>query len=214
MQRENNTKRAARQSRQTPPKRANDQRDTNGRAARVQGETDYMLTSQERVVRKKAPAPAHFVLKRFLSGKTLKQWRKEHGYSAQALAVELGVSRAYIKSIEGGSLPASQKLIERFNALREKLGEGGASPAQDVETPRRVISRYALPQSFEILARPVKCKTCHAFFVGRTPKQKYCGARCAKLGRKAQRTKRATKKRAHATAAAAKRAAHRRKQKP
>lgn len=186
MHRENSTKRTARQS---PPDRAktpNALPDTKRRAARVQPQPDYPLTSQKEVVSKKAQPPAPIVLKRFLSGRTLKTWRKAHGYSAQALAVELGVTRSYIKSIEGGSLAASQKVIERFNALRAKLGEGNATPAHDDE-PRRVISKYALPASFEILARPVKCKTCKHHFIPRTPAQKYCGARCAKVGRTAQR---------------------------
>lgn len=187
MHRENNTKRTARQSPPDRAKRAHALPDTKRRAARVQPQPDYPLTSQKQVVSKFAQPPTQIVLKRFLSGKTLKAWRKEHGYSAQALAVELGVTRSYIKSIEGGSLAASQKVIERFNALRAKLGAGSATPAQHDDEPRRVISKYALPASFEILARPVKCKTCKHHFIPRTPAQKYCGARCAKLGRKAQR---------------------------
>lgn len=194
MHRENTTKRAAIQSAAKPPGAPKTHTGTKTHkraAASAQTKIDYGLTSQKSIVRKKAPPPVEIRLKRFLTGKTLKTWRKAHGYSAHALAVALGVSRSYIKSIEGGSLPASQKLIARFDALREKLGEGSA-PTPETETARRVVSRHKLPASFEILARPVKCKTCHAYFIGRTPQQKFCGERCATLGRKAQR-KRATR---------------------
>ena len=194
MQRKHTTKRAAPQSPPNPPGASKPRTGTKTHKPKTdapQIEIDYPLTSQNRIVKKNAAPAVEIRVKRFLSGRTLKAWRKEHGYSAHALAVELGISRAYVKSIEGGSLPASQKVIARFYALREQMGEGSA-PAQE-ETPRRVISKYALPQSFEILARPVKCKTCHAFFIPRTPQQKFCGERCARLGRKAQRTKHARK---------------------
>jgi len=182
MHRQNTIKRAAQQS----PKPTAGTKTHKTKNGAPQIETDYPLTSQNRIVKKNAAPAVEIRVKRFLSGRTLKAWRKEHGYSAHALAVELGISRAYVKSIEGGSLPASQKVIARFHALRETLGEGSAPQPETRETAR-VISKYKLPASFEILARPVKCKTCHAFFIGRTPAQKYCGARCAKLGRKARR---------------------------
>lgn len=136
---------------------------------------------------------AHFVLKRFLSGKTLKKFRNAHNLSARELGLELGVSRAYIKQIEGGSKSASQKLIKRFDALRATMGEGTTAPAQE-DTPRTVtvVSRFELPAHFEILAKPKRCKTCKKNFVPRTPQQKFCSRPCAKLAeqkRKAKQTK-------------------------
>lgn len=160
-------------------------------AAKSAREIDYALTSQKNLVSKKAPPAVEIRLKRFLSGRTLKEFRKAHGYSAHALAVELGVSRSYIKSIEGGSLAASQKLIARFNELRDRIGEGSAPES---ETPRTVTSKYHLPQTFEILAKPTRCKVCKKFFVGHTPAQKYCSPTCAKLARK-RKTKRAKARR-------------------
>ena len=194
-QSKSNTKRAPAQAPQKSKKQTHDPRDTKRTAASAQREIDYALTSQKGVVRKKAQASIEIRLKRFLSGRTLKEWRKAHGYSAHALAVELGISRAYVKSIEGGSLPASQKVIARFDALRERAGENVAPPVES-EPLRKVISKYKLPASFEILAKPKRCAHCRAYFIGRTPQQKFCGTRCAKLGRKAQaqakRSKRAT----------------------
>ena len=194
-QSKSNTKRAPAQAPQKSKKQTHDPRDAKRTAASAQREIDYALTSQKGVVRKKAQASIEIRLKRFLSGRTLKEWRKAHGYSAHALAVELGISRAYVKSIEGGSLPASQKVIARFDALRERAGENVAPPVES-EPLRKVISKYKLPASFEILAKPKRCAHCRAYFIGRTPQQKFCGTRCAKLGRKAQaqakRSKRAT----------------------
>ena len=197
-QSKSNTKRAPAQAPQKSKKQTHDPRDAKRTAASAQREIDYALTSQKGVVRKKAPPSVEIRLKRFLSGRTLKEWRKAHGYSAHALAVELGISRAYVKSIEGGSLPASQKVIARFDALRERAGENVAPPVES-EPLRKVISKYKLPASFEILAKPKRCAHCRAYFIGRTPQQKFCGTRCAKLGRKAQRT--AAKRSKRATAA-------------
>ena len=133
-----------------PPKQSPSKRDkptgrtnTHGPAAATSPrETDYSLTSQKTLVSKKAPPAIEIKLKKNLSGKTLKTWRIAHGYSAHALAVELGVSRSYIKSIEGGSLAASQKLIARFAELRERIGDTTA-PAQE-DTPRTVTSKHQL----------------------------------------------------------------------
>ena len=94
-----------------------------GESRRSQAKTDYKQTSQQGVVKKIAVQPATFTLKRHLGGKTLKAWRKAHNLSAHDLALELGVSRSYIKSIEGGSLEASQKIIQRFDVLRTNRGE-------------------------------------------------------------------------------------------
>lgn len=196
MHKEHTTKRAAPQSpanTKTRGKAQTHRRGENQEMRPAQIETYYLPTSRHPHSNQNTRAAVEIRVKRFLSGRTLKAWRKEHGYSAHALAVELGVSRAYIKQIEGGSKPASQKLIERFHALRETLGAGSAPPPET--EPPRVISKYKLPASFEILARPVKCKTCRAYFIGRTPQQKFCGERCARLGRKAQRTKHAARAR-------------------
>ncbi len=189
MHRQNSIKRAAPQSPENDKTRGKAQTHRGGENQKnrpAQIKTYYPPTSREPSSNQNTRAAVEIRVKRFLSGRTLKDWRKAHHYSAHALAVELGVSRAYVKQIEGGSKPASQKLIQRFNALRETLGEGSA-PQPETETARRVVSKYKLPQSFEILARPVKCKVCHAYFIGRAPQQKFCGERCAKLGRKAQR---------------------------
>lgn len=192
MQSQHTTKRAAPQSPGTLKARTGTKAHKRKNAA-PQIETDYPLTSQNRIVKKNAAPAVKIRVKRFLSGRTLKNWRKAHNYSAHALAVELGISRAYVKSIEGGSLPASQKVIARFDALRAATGEGSAAPVE-TETAR-VISKYKLPASFEILAKPKRCAHCRAHFIGRTPQQKFCGERCARLGRKAQRTKHAARAR-------------------
>ena len=194
MHREHTMKRAAPQSPPPLPGASKPRAGTKThkqKNAAPQIETDYPLTSQNHIVKKNAAPAVKIRVKRFLSGRTLKNWRKAHNYSAHALAVELGISRAYVKSIEGGSLPASQKVIARFDALRAATGEGSAAPVE-TETAR-VISKYKLPASFEILAKPKRCAHCRAHFIGRTPQQKFCGERCAKLGRKAQRTAQARK---------------------
>lgn len=127
--------------------------------------------------------PATFTLRRALSGKTLKAWRNAHNLSAHELAIELGVTRQYIKSIEGGSLAASQKLILKFNALRERMGEGKAPDT--MPKPVNIVSRFELPASFEILAKPRRCKGCRKYFIPVTPNQKMHNTEaCRRLARR------------------------------
>ena len=112
---------------------------------------------------------ATFTIRRSLSGKTLKAWRKAHNLSAHALAVELGVSRQYIKSIEGGSLSASQKFTHRFDELREQFGERVVSAEPQAVT---ISTKFNLPASFEILSKPRRCQGCRKYFIPVTPNQK------------------------------------------
>ena len=114
--------------------------------------------------------PATFTLKRSLSGKTRKAWRTTHNLSAHALAIELGVSRQYVKSIEGGSLAASQKFIQKFEALRAQLGEKIAP--RNAPKPIRIVTKFDLPASFEILSKPRRCQGCRKYFIPVTPNQK------------------------------------------
>lgn len=113
---------------------------------------------------------ATFTLQRVLSGKTLKRWRKQHNLTAHALAIELGISRQYVKSIEGGSLEASQKVIQRFDELRARWGEGDAREPSPQTI--HVVCRFELPNTIEILAKPQRCKGCKKFFIPITPNQK------------------------------------------
>lgn len=107
-----------------------------------------------------------------LSGRTLKEWRKSHGYSATQAGRVLNCTRSYIKSIEGGSLAASQKFIQRFN--EQRAGDGEIPPLAEAPEPLKVHCRYKLPASFKILAKPRHCK-CGLWFIPRTPNQKQCG---------------------------------------
>ena len=189
--RNNSTKRTTRQA----PALPRDPTHPNAPKDRARAQPDYALTNQERVVRKSARQTVTLRVKKHLSGETVKSWRKAHGWSAQKLATDLGgYGRSYIKSIEGGSLPASQKFIERFNELRVMMGERKAEHPHDKETTAQVVAAFALPKSFEIKARPVRCAACRAYFIPRTVQQIFCGPRCAKRGRKqAERRKHETK---------------------
>jgi len=132
---------------------------------------------------------ATFTLRRSLRGKTLKAWRNAHKLSAAALARELGVSRQYVKSIEGGSLAASQKFIKKFDALRAEWGEGTVKE----EAPKLInlVCKFDLPNSFEILAKPRRCKGCHKYFVPIVPTQRmHNTAECRRNARKNARKKR------------------------
>lgn len=145
--------------------------------------SDYLLTSQEWVVSHSPMQPATFTLRRVLSGKTLKAWRKTHHLTAHQLAMELGVSRSYIKSIEGGSLAASQKLIRKFEELRAQKGE--CITAQPEAKPVSIIARFELPASFEILAKPRRCKGCLKYFIPITPNQRtHNTAACQRTARR------------------------------
>lgn len=141
-------------------------------------EPDHALTgvqsSQTPLVRKSAVREHTIILPRRLSGRDLKNWRLAHGYSAKQLGTKLNVSRSYVKSIEGGSLPASQKLIERFETLRQETN--GSADLPIPEPPHVIITRHRLPERLEIAAKPRKCRErkCKVWFVPVVPSQRYC----------------------------------------
>lgn len=116
-------------------------------------------------------------LRQRLSGRTLKEWRKAHGLSATQMGRRLNCSRSYVKSIEGGSLAASQKIIQRFNELRAEMGEG--APVVEPPPTLKVTSKYKLPAAFVILSKPRRCP-CGVWFIPRTANQKRHAAGCRK----------------------------------
>ncbi len=129
------------------------------------------LTSQHRGVRKSRrplQIQAQSLLVGLLSGRTVKDWRHEKGLSAASLGKMMGYSRSYVKAIEGGSLPVSRQFAEKFRELREN------KQAMEPEPPKpiTVISHYTLPQSIEILAKPIKCRGCYKWILPRSPNQK------------------------------------------
>ena len=111
---------------------------------------------------------------RSLTPRAVKKFRKEQGWSAEDLGHEMGLgidsqsyTRSYIKSIEGGSLPITERFAARFFLLRESV-MGGRVHAKQITSP------FFLPRSFEILARPKKCRVCGKWKVFRVPWQKDC----------------------------------------
>ncbi len=106
-------------------------------------------------------------IKRKLTRKQVKDLRLSQGWSATTMAEEMGnglpgYSRSYIKSIEGGSLPITERFEARFRILRARLrGERVRS--------KEIVSRYRLPRRLVILPKPKRCPVCRWFFVGRVP---------------------------------------------
>jgi transcriptional regulator with XRE-family HTH domain len=134
--------------------------------------------------------------RRRLTRKQVKDLRRSQGWSARTMAQEMGnglpgYSRSYIKSIEGGSLPITERFEARFKILRARLmGERARS--------KDIVSRYRLPRQLVLLAKPKRCPTCKWFFVGRVPAQKYCSDECGRAARQAARARaraRATRRR-------------------
>ena len=131
------------------------------------------LTSQQHSVRKSRQPlqiEAQSVLIGMLSGRTVKNWRNEKKLSAARLGQMLGYSRSYIKAIEGGSLPVSAKFASKFRELQKT--ENGQTFEPEPPKPCTIITHYDLPTSFEILAKPVRCKGCGKWIIPRSPNQK------------------------------------------
>lgn len=112
-----------------------------------------------------------------------KQFRKQIGYSATAMGRALGISRSYVKHIEGGSLPIRQRVARAFADLQARFA-GKPSQRDPV-----IISRFAMPAEVRLLAKPRKCRGHRRWHIFRTPYQIYCGKECQKLWGKTKRRK-------------------------
>lgn len=98
----------------------------------------------------------------------VKRFRKRVGLSASKFAQELGgYSRSYVKSIEGGSLPITQRFAGKFFAFvaSDKARERGGLV---------LVSKHGLPRRgvLEILNAPRRCDGCGKWFVPVMPRQK------------------------------------------
>lgn len=114
----------------------------------------------------------------------VKRLRRAQGWSAARLGVEIGeglpglqYSRSYIKSIEGGSLPVSQKFAARFALLRARL-------AGEQRQHKNILLRGALPKRLVIAGKVKRCAACGWHFVGASANQKYCGDDCRQHARR------------------------------
>lgn len=119
------------------------------------------------------------VFVRRVSGKELKAFRVQFHISARGMAQMTGYSRPYIKRVEGGSLRASAKFSEKFFAVRADWANVPA-PAPKALT---VVGPGTLPEDVLVLVlmtRPRRCKAkrCHACFVPRDRRQKFCSDAC------------------------------------
>ena len=119
------------------------------------------------------------VFVRRVSGKELKAFRTRFGISARGMAQLTGYSRAYIKRIEGGSLRASSKFSDKFSAVQADYENVPLPPPKGLT----VTGPGILPEDVTVLvlmARPRRCKEtrCHACFVPRDRRQKFCSEAC------------------------------------
>jgi transcriptional regulator with XRE-family HTH domain len=112
------------------------------------------------------------VLDSNLTGKQVKAWRKKQKLSAQQLAKLLQYRRAYIKSIEGGSLPVSSIFKQRFLELQSDWSNQKILLSPPL--PSKVISKYKLPAQLTIEARPRRCRDCKNWFVFAWNNQRTC----------------------------------------
>jgi len=106
--------------------------------------------------------------------------KRHWAWSARALAERLGISRAHLKRIESGSRRPTEMFCIRFRNLENEYAEFVRQHRTPDKEVVRILSAHPLPARFEILAKPVKCPVCKWHFVPRTPRQKFCGKRCAR----------------------------------
>lgn len=98
----------------------------------------------------------------------IKRWRKARGLSARELGVALGYrGREYIKKIEGGSLPITDRFARRFAQFKN------ATQNKEYRT-REIQSDYPLPRRIKILAKPQRCRICREWFIFPYPQQRVC----------------------------------------
>lgn len=112
-----------------------------------------------------------------LTPRQIKSFRKRQGWSAYELARELGgLSRSYIKHLEGGSVRINNRFISRFRALRARVI---GSQIHD----REIVTTYRLPRRLVITVKPKRCDVCRWWFIPVSSRQKRCGPKCAKIAR-------------------------------
>lgn len=112
-----------------------------------------------------------------LTRRQIKSFRKRQGWSAYELGCELGgLSRSYIKHLEGGSVRINERFAIRFRALRARV------IGKQIHD-REILTSYRLPRRIVIAAKPKRCDVCRWWFIPVTPRQKRCGPVCAKAAR-------------------------------
>lgn len=116
---------------------------------------------------------------RRVTGRELKAFRVEFNLSARGLAQHLNYSRAYIKRVEGNSLRASAKFSEKFFAFRAEWANVPAPLPKSL----MLIGPGTLADNVTVLVltvKPRRCanRKCHAAFVPRDRRQKFCGDAC------------------------------------
>jgi len=111
-----------------------------------------------------------------LNGTYIKTWRKARHLSARELGQALGYrGREYIKKLESGYFPITAKFAKRFNAYKNQV------QARE-QRERKIETRYALPPSIKILARPHKCVICKGWFIFANATDRVCtDRRCKRL---------------------------------
>lgn len=102
-----------------------------------------------------------------ITPKRIRALRRAMGWTASELARRLFITRSYVKSLEGGSLPISERIADRIAVLERDVY---ATLAQE----KLIESRYPLPKKIKILAKPKKCAVCREWFIFPHPKQTVC----------------------------------------
>lgn len=118
-----------------------------------------------------------------LTGHYVRAWRKSRGISARELGEALGYrGREYIKKLEGGYFPMTEKFARRFDEFKHK------TQAREYRQ-RKIESLFPLPKTIRILARPRRCAICREWFIFADHTQKVCNARTCRRAYAAKATR-------------------------
>jgi transcriptional regulator with XRE-family HTH domain len=110
-----------------------------------------------------------------------KQFRKKLNESARVFGQRLGISRSYVKKIEGGSLAPSRRVEEKFRELQSSIR------GVPVIHERVILSRFKIPDQVRLLSSPRRCRGHKRWMIFRTPQQVYCSKECERLWRRENR---------------------------
>lgn len=113
-------------------------------------------------------------LLRLVTSARVKRFRQEFNLSARKLAIAIGYSRSYVKSIEGGSLPVSAAFAESFLSYEKRVRRG-------TDSDFVFVAPYRLPRVLYILPRPRLCAGHKRPTIFATSNQKFCSAECREL---------------------------------
>jgi len=95
-------------------------------------------------------------------------WKPRH------MAEFLNISRPHLENIIAGRKDWDAEFERRFRLLERRIVAWTYENKERSREMLNVKARRRLPNTFEILAKPIQCRKCKRWIIPKTPNQKYC----------------------------------------